>query len=88
VGGSEFAMQIIGNPRDCRTEAEVSRMDGEFVAVVYESAVGWQVEPATPLSAEVTAAILAAAQARLRDHVNRRGENPPPGLTVEGCRYG
>ena len=86
MGGSGFDIEIVGNIQACRTEAEVSWIDGAFLAVVYESADGWQVEPATSeaLSPETTAAILTAAQSRLQHYVNRRGENPPPGLSGAG----
>jgi hypothetical protein len=81
---------IIGNAQTCRTEAEVSTTEGAFLAVVYETSRGWQIEPTIelPLSAEMTATILAAAQEELRSYVNRRGEIHRPGCQSQVCVSG
>jgi len=87
---SEFRVQILGNARFCRAEAEVYRSQGgapeQLLAWVYESQDGWKVEfdDCSTQPPDLVEALLAAGQAALSPYVNRKGENPPPGLSVPG----
>ncbi|MBX3398012.1 MAG: hypothetical protein KF873_04675 [Gemmataceae bacterium] len=84
--GEAFQIQVAGVVDDGFTSAEVSYSD-ETVAVVYERADGWRTDlfhspRGLPLPELLTA--LQSAQDRLSRYVNRRGENPPEGLTRAG----
>jgi hypothetical protein len=87
-----FSILILGNVEECRTEAEVyiegRQANREPWAVVYETQAGWGVDFLTEVtvepSKEVAETALAAAQEALSAYVNRRGENPPPGLSAAG----
>ena len=87
---SEFRIQILGNAQSCRAEAEVYRSQSgapeQLLAWVYESQDGWKVEfeDSSAQPPELVEAILAAGQAALSPYVNRKGENPPPRLSVAG----
>ena len=82
-----FSIRVVGNVQTCRTEAEVSFAGSdEPWIVVWEEASGWQSETfglAPVLEALVQRAI-EAARLRLSRYINRRGENPPPGLSAPG----
>jgi hypothetical protein len=86
---AEFRVTVIGNVQSCRTEAEVylsADADAPF-ALVYESRSGWMVDVLDgTLGYSLTLLVdaLAAARAKLEQFVNRRGENPPAGLTNPG----
>jgi hypothetical protein len=81
-----FRFQVIGAPDDGYTSVEVCHGDA-LVAVVYELPSGWKVDlyqsPGGMDFGEFVKA-LHAAQTRLLEYVNRRGENPPEGLTRAG----
>ena len=89
---SRYSIMICGNIGECRAEAEITRdsEDGPevFVALVHESAAGWQEEifdqPAGDDDARQLTAALARARESLAQYVNRRGDNPPEGLTAAG----
>ena len=80
---STYAVTVLGNIEECRTEAEVSR-DGQLAAVVYEKAGGWHTEIiATHLTqpqSDFDAAVNAAREA-LSHYINRLGTNPPQNMT-------
>ena len=88
--GNDFRLVVVGNAQLCRTEAEVyliSAGSERMIGVAYETSRGWKLDPvdwAVGLPPESAAAALAAAQEKLTEYINRRGENPPPGLTVAG----
>lgn len=87
-----YAVSIIGNVREVRTEAEIERgiLDGAsaLVSVVYDSANGWITEVTDEALAEEPDKdfldAIAQAQESLSHYVNRRGEDPPEGLTAAG----
>src|SRR5579862_7283346 len=87
-----FFIQYCGNLDACRTEARISRRsaqaDDVLIALVYDTPQGAVVDyfgqasrdPAVPgLDAAV-----AEARAELHHYINRRGENPPQGITRPG----
>lgn len=81
-----FQIQVLGVADDGYTSAEVYYGDA-LVAAVYELPDGWrsdlfQSPRGLPLS-ELLAS-LQAAQTRLSVYVNRKGVNPPEGLTRAG----
>ena len=87
-----FYIQYSGNLEACRTEARISRPsaqpDDALVALVYETSRGFIVNYfgsalANPTLAGLDAAI-AEARAELLHYLNRRGENPPVGITRPG----
>ena len=79
-----YAVTILGNVEECRTEAEVSR-DGQLVAIVYEASDGWHTQiidsQRTQPQSDFDAAVDSAYRA-LSHYVNRRGTNPPQNVTV------
>lgn len=84
-----FAISILGNVQSACTEAEISSPDKSGIdsvwAVVSDTKSGWHVtfiEAGFSLSLETVVSALKAAQEALKHYVNRRGENPPEGLTV------
>lgn len=82
-----FSIQILGNVQTCRAEAEIFFPGStEPWAVVWEDASGWQSEifgPA-PVSEAVAKEATESARLRLSQFINRRGENPPAGLSAPG----
>ena len=92
---SRYSIMICGNIGECRTEAEITRDSDHgrevFVALVHESAEGWHEEifdqPAGDDEARQLAAALARARESLVQYVNRRGDNPPEGLTAAGLSF-
>lgn len=92
---SLYKIMICGNVNSCRTEAEIElqRMDGEplLVGLVYETDNGWQQEAIEKvhIAANDKDFAAAAAEARrcLEEYINRRGENPPEGLTNSGLSF-
>ena len=88
---NEFRIQFFGNADACRAEAEITFPAHQTVTdpavVVYEGSAGWMLDFGAPVSRLATATLLSAlarARERLEQYVNRRGENPPPGLTGPG----
>lgn len=85
-----FSITIFGNVDECRTEAEVS-IDGNLAVLVYESTAGWQTElpGGADLSADASELVnaIAEARSRLQTYANRRGLNPPIGLTRPGLAF-
>jgi len=81
---------VVANVQLCRTEAEVYLIGAvaeRLIGVAYETSQGWRLDPvdwAVGLNPESAAAALAAAQEELKAYVNRRGDNPPPGLSGSG----
>ena len=92
---SQFSIVFMGNVQECRTEAEILLdRPGEsehLVALVYETTEGWQVRILDEAMAETREQDLAEAASRaaakLREYVNRRGDNPPAGLTAAGLSF-
>jgi hypothetical protein len=87
-----FSIQFCGNLEACRTEARILRAsaqpDDALVAVVYETSQGFVVSyfgsaPANSLLPGLDVAV-AEARAELLHYINRRGENPPKGITRPG----
>ena len=88
-----FRIDYLGNVADCRTEAEVSQRHSPsgtdpLCAVVYENEQGPVVEwfgvaksSATPVG---LAEAVEDAKRGLAVYINRRGINPPEGLTRAG----
>lgn len=77
-------MIIAANIERCRTEAEVRDGGYNMVGLVYEDLDGWHklsYGERTEESGKLEAALGEAKQA-LSQYINRRGENPPQGLTV------
>jgi hypothetical protein len=59
----------------------------EFVANVYERPDGWKIDlfqSPRGMDLEECLRAIASAKERLREYVNRRGEDPPEGLTAAG----
>jgi hypothetical protein len=87
MNSPSFSIQVLGNVQTCRTEAEISFAGtAEPWAVVWEEASGWQSETfgPVPVSEALAEQAIEAARRRLSQYVNRRGENPPPGLSAAG----
>jgi hypothetical protein len=87
-----FKIDFLGNVSDCRTEAEVSLRHSPsntdpLCAVVYENDSGpvveWFGDAGKSKSPALTAAVEDAKSGLLK-YVNRRGLNPPEGLTRAG----
>ena len=87
-----FKINFLGNVSDCRTEAEVSLRHSPsntdpLCALVYEGESGHVVEwfgsAGESKSPGLTAAV-EDAKLGLLNYVNRRGLNPPEGLTRAG----
>jgi hypothetical protein len=85
-----FKRDVLGNIESHRTEVEISK-GGEFLAIVYESEAGWRTEYLGPAAtnAEIPGLAEQIARARtvLSHYVNRRGLNPPAGLTPQGIAF-
>ena len=87
-----FSISFLGNVTDCRTEAEVSLRHppadtDPLCAVVYENASGPVVEWFGTAKGSKSPALTEAvesAKSGLLAYVNRRGSNPPEGLTRAG----
>ena len=86
-----FSVEFCGNLEACRLEAKISRASappGErLVALVYDTSQGIVVRyfgsaVAKELPGLETA--IAEARAELPHYVNRKGENPPAGITRPG----
>lgn len=81
-----FGITIFGGVDDGYTSAEVS-YDDAIVAIVHDSTDGWQIElfgSDGGISLPELIDALKAAQSRLSEYVNRRGDQPPEGLTRAG----
>ena len=87
-----FSIQFCGNLEACRTEARILRPsvqpDDALVALVYETSQGvvvsyYGLALANPALPGLDAAV-AEARSELRHYINRRGENPPNGITRPG----
>lgn len=81
----KFSYQILGNADTCRTEAKIS-FGNDLCALLYDTTDGWKTEYFSSASKDTLglSAAVASAKAELQNYVNRRGENPPPELTVAG----
>jgi hypothetical protein len=87
-----FSIQFCGNLEACRTEARILRpsaqADDALVALVYETSHGFVVSYFGSAIADPTLpglnAAIAEARAELLHYINRRGENPPAGITRPG----
>ena len=85
-----FSKVTLGNTETCRTEAEISDENGNYVAVVYESQDGWHVEVSRTVRAEEAKsfdAIVETAKSDLSHYINRKGLNPPDDLAVAGLSF-
>jgi hypothetical protein len=89
---SPFSISYLGNVTDCRTEAEVSLRHAPadtdpLCAVVYDSDSGAIVEWFGAAKDSKSPALTTAvedAKLGLLAYTNRRGSNPPAGLTRAG----
>jgi hypothetical protein len=87
-----FSINFLGNVSDCRTEAEISLRhppsDADpLCAVVYEGISGPVVDWFGHAGESKSPALVAAvedAKLGLLNYVNRRGLNPPEGLSRAG----
>jgi hypothetical protein len=87
-----FKINFLGSVSNCRTEAEVSLRHAPsntdpLCAVVYESELGPAVEwfgSAVESKSPALTAAVEDAKLALLNYVNRRGLNPPEGLTRAG----
>jgi len=87
-----FSIQYCGNLEACRTEAKILRQagprDDALVALVYDTHQGIIVNyfgsALTNPSLPGLEAAVAEARAELPHYINRRGENPPKGITRPG----
>ena len=87
-----FFIQYCGNLEACRTEARILRPSAQpadaLVALVYETTQGVVVDYFGPASTNPALpgldAAVAEARAELNHYINRRGENPPDGITRPG----
>ena len=87
-----FSITFLGNVTDCRAEAEVSLRHSPadtdpLCAVVYENASGSVVEwfgGAKESKSPALTEAVESAKLGLLAYVNRRGSNPPEGLTRAG----
>ena len=87
MSSKPFSIQVLGNVQTCRTEAEISFPGAaEPWAVVWEEVSGWQSEifGPSPVSEALAKQAIEAARLRLSQYINRRGENPPAGLSSPG----
>jgi hypothetical protein len=79
-----YSVTIIGNVEQCRTEAEITDIQGAVTAIVYETSDGWHtdvfVEQLNQASTDFHTAVENAKES-LSHYVNRRGENPPENAT-------
>lgn len=86
-----YHIEFFGNIETCRTEAEiyVGAKTTEPWAILYQSSQGWVIEclDSTGVPVDVAAAAVDEARRGLNEYVNRRGENPPSGLTAEGLAF-
>jgi len=90
----QISSAVLGNVDNRRTEIEIVVLlpdsQQEYVwATVYDSPEGWRVEfPPLPVRLELRLddinSELESARETLSHYVNRRGENPPDGLTRAG----
>lgn len=81
-----FRIQFFFPVDDSVACAEILYQD-EFVASVYEKLDGWKIDlfqAPRGLDLEECLKAIALAKERLLEYVNRRGENPPEGLTAAG----
>lgn len=82
-----FRVSVCGDTTKACTVAEIS-FGEQLVASVFESPDGWQIElyPSNTACFALDALLIAlnTAKERLSCYVNRRGENPPEGLSVAG----
>ena len=74
---------FLGNVDTGRTEAEITDDLGRLVAVLYEDETGWHCErTAEPMEdSRALEEFVETVKADLSHYVNRRGTNPPPGLS-------
>ncbi len=88
-----FSIQYCGNLQACRTEARILRTSGEaheaLVALVYDTSQGMVVDYlgsalTNPAALPGLDAAITEARAELQHYINRRGENPPKGITRPG----
>lgn len=87
----EYRIQFLGNVQTGRTEALIyfpgGTRDAEPWAIVYEGPDGWAIEivgDASRMPLRTLETAVRTAREGLEAYVNRRGENPPPGLTPAG----
>jgi hypothetical protein len=83
-GATMFQIQLIFPVDDPVACAEILH-GNEFMATVYEKVDGWKIDlyqSPRGLNLDEFLRIVAAAKERLGGYVNRRGENPPEGLTA------
>lgn len=82
-----FTLQVVGNVRDCRTEAEIYFEGSENPwAVVYEEDSGWKsdvIGDQAPDNAPTEEAVVTAIKC-LSHYPNRRGADAPEGLSAAG----
>ena len=92
---SQYKIQICGNAERRRTEAEIlaGLPDGPLtaVAIVFETADGWEMQSFDDRLIDELGAVFDAAveeaKERLRHYVNRTGENVPEGLSAVGLSF-
>jgi hypothetical protein len=80
-----FHNVIAGNLTSYRTEAEISDEAGNVLCVVYEDHEGWHTDSFDrefDQNVSDFAAAVRDAKEMLSRYVNRRGDNPPHGLTA------
>jgi hypothetical protein len=82
-----FRVSICGDVTKGCTVAEINWGE-QFVASVFENFDGWHIEmyPSGPISLPLDAFLDSVRQTKkkLSCYVNRRGENPPEGLSAAG----
>ncbi len=81
-----FSKVTLGNADTGRTEVEISDDSGTTIAVLYENQVGFQIQilhSAGETLSDDFASFVQQAKEDLAHYVNRRGENPPEGLTKD-----
>lgn len=88
-----MSITIFGNVAACRTEAEIGLLDNDggvkILAVVFETADGWNVEMHDESVAhnapnQQFAKAVEDAKKKLQNYINRRGDAPPEGLNPAG----
>jgi hypothetical protein len=88
-----FSIQYCGNLQACRTEARILRASAEpqqaLVALVYDTSQGMVVDYFGSALPDPNAlpgldAAVSEARAELHHYINRRGDNPPKGITRPG----
>ncbi len=79
-----LSRSFFGNIQDRRVEAEVCDSVGTLIAIIYEDDSGWHIEQFASGPAQMDESFVAQVKKDLARYTNRKGDNPPEGLTAAG----